>query len=321
MRRVLWPVLGIVMFIALMLGILVPQVLTKNNETITIAAEPAKGFHWLYYLGIPSSASSMARDDQNVYLLVIPNNTGYPSDDQSVHEEAARKIVERRLGFARSLKVILLVPAFPRPLKYQEIYTHALDSGAITTDIPELKRLDLQLIYMIEDARKKLLLRSIKTEEKILMLGFSASGMFVNRFTILHPELIQAAAIGAPGGWPTVPIGEFHGVDLKYPTGVSDLERLVHKEFDIEAFRSVPIYFYMGEEDTNDCVPPANYMREDQRLIYVNMGTRPIERWPVAEGIYRSVECNSRFVSYPGVGHVITKEMLRDVKAFFLDNL
>jgi hypothetical protein len=37
------------------------------------------------------------------------------------------------------------------------------------------------------------------------MIGFSASGAFTNRFTLLHPEMIKAASIGAPGGWPIVP--------------------------------------------------------------------------------------------------------------------
>ena len=321
MNRVIRLILGAVLFIALIIGVMVPQLLTMNDETLTIAAQPLKGFYWPYYLGIPGSTSRVAESGQAIYLLVIPNNTGYPSDNQSVHEEAARKTVERRLGFARSLKVILLVPALPRPLKHEEIYTHALDRGAMTTDVTEIKRLDLQLIAMIKDAREKLLLRGIKTKEKVLMLGFSASGMFVNRFTILHPELVQAAAIGAPGGWPTAPVREFQGVDLKYPIGVYEIEQLVHKEFDIEVFRLVPMYFYIGEEDTNDCVPPVDRMREEQRLMYMDMGTKPIERWPVAESIYRYVGCNSQFVSYPGVGHVITREMLRDIKAFFLDSL
>lgn len=324
MKSVLRQVFAVVIFVALLLGIAVPLLITKGDEMLIIEAEPGRGFHWPYYLYIPGSTLSAARDNKDIYLLIEPNNTGYSTDDQSVHEVAAKKLAQRRSAFARGLQVPLLVPAFPRPQKYhEEIYTHALDRGAITIDIPELKRLDFQLVSMIKDAQEELLSRGINTKDKVLMTGFSASGMFVNRFTILHPDLVQAAAIGAPGGWPTVPVGEFRGMALEYPLGVHDLEELVGKEFDLEAFKAVPLYLYVGEEDpkTNDCVPPVEYMREDQRFIYVDIGARPIERWPVAEEIYRSVGCSSRFVSYPGVGHSITSEMLRDVKTFFLEHL
>lgn len=325
MKSVLRKVLAVVIFVALLLGIAVPLLIARGDEMLIIGAEPGRGFHWPYYLYIPSSALSAAKDNKDIYLLVEPNNTGYSADDQSVHEVAAKELAGRRSAFARGLQVPLLVPAFPRPQKYhEEIYTHALDRGAITTiNIPDLKRLDFQLISMIKDAQEELLSRGVNTKDKVLMMGFSASGMFVNRFTILHPDLVQAAAIGAPGGWPTVPIGEFRGMALEYPLGVHNLEELVGEKFELEAFKAVPLYLYVGEEDpkTNDCVPPVEYMREDQRFIYVDIGARPIERWPVAEEIYRSVGCSSRFVSYPGVGHAITSEMLRDVRAFFLEHL
>jgi len=261
------------------------------------------------------------KNDQDIYMIVIPNNTGFASDDQSVHEEEARKIIQRRLDYASKLETILLVPAFPRPEKYQgEIYTHALDRGAITTDVPELRRIDLQLIAMINDARKKLLFRGIETEEKVFMLGFSASGMFVNRFTILHPESVQAASIGSPGGWPTVPTGKIQGKDVNYPYGVNDIERLTGEEFNIEAFRLLPLFFFMGDEDTNECVPPPGIRTEEQRFIFQEIGGDPIERWPVAQETYDLVGCNSQFVLYPGVGHIITNEMLEDIQSFFLRN-
>lgn len=323
MKRIIRPVLGVLVFLAFILAIALPQLIIEGDEMLTIAGEPDRGFHWPYYLYIPSSALSVSRDNQSIYLLVEPNNTGYSTDNQSVHEAAAKKLAKWRSGFARDLQVTLLVPAFPRPKKYHEVYTHALDKKTIATDIPELKRLDLQLVSMIEDAREKLISRGIKTEDKILLMGFSASGMFVNRLAILHPELVQAAAIGAPGGWPTVPTEAFRGMDLEYPLGTYNIEQLVGKKFDVEAFRAVPLYFYVGENDpkTNDCVPPPEYMGKDERFVYVDMGITPIERWPVAEEIYISVGCNSQFVTYMGVGHVITNEMLRDIKAFFLENM
>jgi hypothetical protein len=79
------------------------------------------------------------------------------------------------------MDVAILVPAFPRPAGQSDIYTQALDRDSLQTDIPELSRLDLQLEGMIDDATARLSERGWKVDRKILMWGFSASGMFVNR--------------------------------------------------------------------------------------------------------------------------------------------
>ena len=261
--------------------------------------------------------------------MVQPNNTGYPSDDQEVHDSAAKRLLERGSVYARELGVPLLVPTFPRPEPAKvRMYTHALGRNTILAEIDELKRIDLQLISMIDDALERLSFEGIKLEEKFLMMGFSASGMFVSRFTILHPERVEAAAIGSPGGWPIAPTGERNGLKLRYPVGVWDIEELVGEEFDIQSFQSIPLYFYMGDKDTNDAViKPSrmtlelNYTDEDRELIFQQFGDTPLERWPIAEEIYETAGCSSQFVLYPGVEHSINSEMVEDVITFFSSRL
>lgn len=75
----------------------------------------------------------------------------------------------------------LLIPVFPRLQKYEDFYMHALDRDALTTEIEGLKRIDRQLISMIDDARERMKQKGLVLNEKVLMAGFSASGMFVNR--------------------------------------------------------------------------------------------------------------------------------------------
>lgn len=276
-------------------------------EVIKIEPEPQKGFYWAYYLYIPDSLRASAQENQKTYLLVNPNNTGYSSDDQEVHDAAAKERAERGSLIAEILRAPLLVPTFPRPHK---IYTHALDRDTLLIEEEELERIDLQLICMIDDAAERLSLKGINLDKEVLMTGFSASGMFANRFTVLHPERVQAAAIGHAGGWPIAPVGEWDGVKLRYPYGVWDIEEIVGEEFDIESFKSIPLYFYLGDKDTNDAVPEFKYF-----------GDTPVERWPIAEEIYNSVGCSSQFVLYSGVEHERTEEMLEDVNTFFLNNL
>ena len=73
-----------------------------------IPANPAKGFHWPYYLYIPLSIDSNQ-------LLVITNNTSYRDDNFSVHEVSALSFMNRKINMAQTLGVPFLVPVFPRP--------------------------------------------------------------------------------------------------------------------------------------------------------------------------------------------------------------
>ncbi len=69
------------------------------------------------------------------------------------------------------------------------MYTHSLDSDTLKNEEGKLVRIDLQLINMIEDAKSRLLERNIELEDKVFLTGFSASGSFTNRFTVLHPQI------------------------------------------------------------------------------------------------------------------------------------
>ena len=287
-------------------SITTPSITTTEETLEKFEADSAKGFQWPYYLYVPSAIDSS-------HILVITNNTGYASDDFSVHDQAAQSLVNWKKSLAKYLGCPLLVPVFPRPYNFQEAgYTHALDEVSLSATSTDYYRLDLQLIAMIEDAINRLNEREINFEGTILMWGSSASGMFANRFTALHPERVKAAAIGAPGGWPIAPIAKYEGVELNYPIGIADLFQLVGYSFDLENFKNTPLYFYLGDQDTNDALPYNETLN-----TYIN-STTPVSRWPIAEEIYNSVGCNCEFVLYPGVGHEITNQMEGDVKTFLL---
>jgi hypothetical protein len=98
-------------------------------------------------------------------------------------------------------------------------------------------RLDLQMLAMVDDLKNRLLNNNVKTSDSILMMGFSASGMFTNRFVMIHPERIIAASIGSPGGWAMVPTAKWNNVQLTYPVGVGDFEIIFEKPFNLEAFK------------------------------------------------------------------------------------
>jgi hypothetical protein len=102
-----------------------------------------------------------------------------------------------------------------------------------------LKRLDLQLIAMIDDAIVRLRARRVFLQPKILMYGFSASGAFVNRFTMLHPERVHAAVAGGVNGMLVLPVEQLDSVALPYPLGIADFRTVSGAAPQLEVWRRV----------------------------------------------------------------------------------
>src|SRR5690606_17555497 len=109
-----------------------------------------------------------------------------------------------------------------------------------------------------KDARKWLgsgeVIKEIETYEKFLMMGFSASAQFTNRFMTIHPEHVKAAIFGSPGGWPMVPHKTYQNKTLRYPVGIADFEEVTGKKFNHEEYKKVPVFYFLGDKDENDAV-------------------------------------------------------------------
>jgi len=207
------------------------------NDAIPVEANPARGFNFPYFLFIPYRVDRSAK----VHLLVEPNNTGTRTDNFDVHRQSARTLVkwQHPNRMARALGVPLLVPVFPRPETGWEAYTQALDRDTLEINEGELKRLDLQLDAMIDDAIELLRANGFKMHDQVFMHGFSASAKFCNRFAFLHPERVKAVACGGVNGLPTLPITSRKGIRLPFPIGVADIEAFTGKSFDEKAVRRV----------------------------------------------------------------------------------
>ncbi len=247
--------------------------------TITkIPENPSKGFYWPYYLSVPNSLNRPAA------LFVEPNNSGYPALDLVFHDAKAAETLYSRIGIVNAswnLNVPILVPVFPR--SYRE-YIQSMNLWLpANCNCPELERPDLQLIAMIEDAQERLRSMGHIIDRKVFMNGFSASGGFTQGFTILHPDLIKAAASG--GGLP----------DDYDPQRISMLESITGKQVDFGTFFTVPLYLYVGDQD----------------------GNYKVDLWLTARQFYESAGANAQLVLYPGVGHTITSQMWSDLGNFF----
>jgi predicted esterase len=287
---------------------------------VEVSAQPSLGFQFEYYLFIPPGARHPESDTR---LLVRPNNTGTGSDDHSVHARSAQRTVagDYVRQIAESLNAPLLVPVFDRPETGRQRYTHALDSDTMGIDQGKLQRIDLQLTAMINHAKGLLEAAEIPVEERVFMDGFSASGNFTNRFVALHPGLVRAAVMGGVNGMPILPVASLKGRELPFHVGVADMEQYTGKPFDLETYRTVAQYLFMGELDDNDTLPYDDAYNDDEReLTAAVLGESMAERWRNSQTIYNSLNLSVRFATYAGVGHHTTDEMVADIIRFFQAN-
>ncbi|MDF2543339.1 MAG: hypothetical protein K0S47_3057 [Herbinix sp.] len=329
-----------------------PVVQFPNDRYQIISKDSKMGFHWDYLLYLPEVRKSN-------YLLVVPNNTGTVSDLIDIHMEKAKDLIIWKSELANELGIPLLVPVFPRPNEYEEMYTHALDRATLLSSIEGYKGLDQQLIAMIDDARMRLFSKGFKTEKKVLLSGFSASGDFTDRFTFLHTDMVRAVSSG--GCDHMVPFAELNGENLPYPIGIYDYKEITGKEFDLEAFKSIDRFLYKGSLDEGGWVTitkedgvqqytgkeyfekfeEADLLDELQTLdlpIYQKgdltekeeneisyrafQGKLYIDRFNVIKEIYEELQMDhTQFHVYEGIGHEINDQIIHDEVKFFQEVL
>ncbi len=288
------------------------------GEPVFVARNPGKGFNYGYYYYVPKSIHNASKK----FLLVEPNNTGTASDDMEVHDRAAQRLMTHKMTVADELGCVLLVPVFERPRSNDLMYTHALNRLTLQNDTGKLARVDMQLIKMIDDVRGICGGMGIDLEPKVLMDGFSASGSFVNRFTTLHPELVQAVASGGINCMPIIPVDSMRDERLIYPVGVADIEEIIGVPFNSSEYIKVPQFIFMGAEDTNDTLPYSDAFGDEERNVITKvLGRDMFGRWELSKRIYEGQGCSALFKTYEGVGHTYSEEINADIVDFFRCNM
>ena len=112
----------------------------------------------------------------------------------------------------------------------------------------EEPNIDEQVVNIIEEVKniemknKTIVKDVINIPDKIFINGYSSSGVFAQRFALLHPELIQAACIGGASG--SIP---YPTMDLPYPLGIKDYKEITGKDFDSDSYNQIKFNYYVGE--------------------------------------------------------------------------
>lgn len=293
----------------------------EKDSLLNISANPSKGFYHDYLIFIPKGTPIHS----TTYLLVEPNNTGLTSDSIEIHYQAAVDLASKSSvgnNVSTNLNIPLLVPVFPRPEAQPLVYTHALDRDVILEQNKMLKRLDLQLIAMIEHAQNVLKTHGILVHDQCFMNGFSASATFTNRFVFIHPEKVKAAVMGGLNGILMLPNKKVKNKAFNYPLGTNDFKTIFNKPFDFDTYKAIPQFIYMGQQDNNDAVQYDDaYSTEEQFLIKSILGEDVQNRWIKCQNLYTSQYLSPIFNTYKDVGHWTTSSINLEVSKFFLKHL
>lgn len=278
-------------------------------------------FQFDYMLFIPNHISS------DCTFIVEGSNVTYSTDNI---KRANDVILESGLypslpiyNIASELGLPVLYPLFPRIYNGTEtICNHMLATNSLDIHTPMLKelgleRVDLQLIEMFLDAKKRLEGIGIKVDEKFIIDGFSASAKFANRFTILHPEYVTMCIAGGVSGVLTLPLEKYQQEKLLWPVGLGNIKELIGQnisEEQLKAFKDISQFYYMGDQDTEnnpfvfDELGEARYkgIVNTKELIQINQifgSDILLDRWKFTQKIYRDLGVNALFKTYDGYGH------------------
>jgi len=326
---------------------------TGERRLVLVPAMPEGGFHWPYFLVLPSDMHRQANEGHRRYLVVDVNNTG---PGGSAPETIARTRAELELGEQVSMKLAeelwspLLIPAIPRPVityryggEENTLFTHALDRDAATLHLkmqdPDLARLlerqfgqagftveslthlDRQVVAMIEHAVGYLNHYGHGVEEQVFLVGFSASGTFTDRLAALHPEKVRALVSGATLDNMLLPLAEYGGEKLIYPIGTADYAEVAGRPFDLAAHNRVARLIYMGEDDPNNTLLYRDsYGDEERRIITKLWGEAVLPRAEALTALYGEAGGHGIFILDRGVGHGYSEAMYRYMRAFLQAN-
>lgn len=281
---------------------------SSNDAVELVEADEDAGFNYPYFLYTPERDEA----ESELPLLVEPANTGEQSDDFELHRERAEELITRQAPqqIADELTVPALVPVFPRPRSDPvdwSHYTQQLDDVTLSIDSGPLERIDQQLINMIEHARNRLTDQEYPvTDDGVLLNGFSASGTFVDRFTVLHPEEVLSVTAGGLNGMALLPAEEVDGRDVPYHVGLANVEELIGKTPDLDELDTTRQFLYMGGDDENDTIPFDDaWTDDDLRQLALDIYGDDIieERFAKSEEVYENAGIDAEFRVYEGVGH------------------
>lgn len=122
------------------------------------------------------------------------------------------------------------------------------DCQQLAVEAIKEEEIDFKFLKCIEEAKQKILeLSEKKVSDKIFLNGYSASGVFAQRFALIYPEIVDRCLIGGAVGTIPIPSDE-----IDYPIGIKNYEELFGKKFDEEAYKNIQFGYYVAEYEERE---------------------------------------------------------------------
>lgn len=196
-------------------------------------------------INIPSILAIPLSNEVNNQIVVEANNL--ESEDSKKTLEQGIQTGYRLACLTRDLPAPIIITLIPSHKNYPYLQQLSIECF----DIPKGDknyRIDEQVVRIIN--KSKAILKNevgLAASDKIFLNGYSSSGVFAQRFALLHPDVVETACIGGASGSIPVPTK-----DLSYPLGIADYEQLTGKEFDFENYSKIKFRYYVGELETQN---------------------------------------------------------------------
>jgi len=170
-------------------------------------------------------------------------------------------------------------------------------------------RPDLEYRKIIEAFMTALEKAGYTPHDQVYMTGFSNGGIQANTFSLLHPDIVEATAIGAAGVY-AYPEKELEGVNLQWPLGLAD--NLNNITFTPELFKEVEHLVFVGSEDIHN--DPLEFKYHDYKKKF---GATTVDRVPIFANYLKEYGVDAQYKVYDDLGHNWTDEMLEATFDFF----
>lgn len=187
-----------------------------------------------YIIGIPEGMKDNAEMFVEMYNSGGKQANSYAENVQHAMTDKGNPIEKNYADFVTDFPLVVpIVPDLKGLPDLQQMSVESVKDFQIHEKVKEC----------IDDARTQIeKITGKKVQDKIFLSGYSASGVFAQRFALAYPEIINRALIGGAAGTIPVPTRK-----IKYPIGIQDYENLFGIEFDSEAYKQIQFAYYVGE--------------------------------------------------------------------------
>jgi hypothetical protein len=188
---------------------------TLQYDTLMLVNDPEISKYAFFYF-IPSSI----KDEPDIRTVVVGN--GLPRYES--YDDLATSMTHNARSFAEYCQqhgyamIKLLVPGLAQYMLSEYLFTDPSDSDPLARPDLEIRNIILGFLIRAEAS-------GLQMHHKVFFTGFSNGGIQSNVFPLLHPDMVEASAVGAAGAY-TMPLARYEGRELSYPLGIADIGQI-----------------------------------------------------------------------------------------------